>query len=103
MILTFLTRDLGNSDLQRELQQRELQALSEIANDLKDKGVLTEDDSVDKGHQTMPAIDEERYPEISGLEGPFRMLSGQVVYYSSKKDKYYDSDSDMYLDLEDVW
>ena len=35
-----------------------------ILNELKDKGVLTEDDSVDEGHQTMPPIDKERYDEL---------------------------------------
>ena len=72
-----------------------------ILNELKDKGVLTEDDSVGEGHQTMPPIDKERYDEIPDLEGPFMTLSGKVVYYDPKEGQYYDRDSDMYMSYEE--
>ena len=54
-----------------------------------------------EGYQTMPSIDRDRYDEIKGLEGPFMTLSGKVVYYDPKEGKYYDRDSDMYLDYDE--
>ena len=56
---------------------------------------------VEEGYQTMPSIDRDRYDEIKGLEGPFMTLSGKVVYYDPKEGKYYDRDSDMYLDYDE--
>lgn len=48
-------------------------------------------------------IDKDRYPERKGLEGPYRhKKSGKVFYYDPKEGKYYDADSDIYLDVEDV-
>ena len=49
---------------------------------------------------TVPSIDRERYTDMSGegLEGPFRTKIGKVVYYDTKAGKYYDRDSDMYID-----
>lgn len=46
---------------------------------------------------TVPGIDRERYNDLKGLEGPFRLRSGKVVYYDPKEGKYYDRDSDMYM------
>lgn len=48
----------------------------------------------------VPGIDREKYTDLSyqGLEGPFRHKSGKVVYYDPKEGKYYDRDTDMYLD-----
>jgi len=60
-----------------------------------------DDEAVDEGYQTMPSIDRDRYDEIKGLEGPFMTLSGKVVYYDPKEGKYYDRDSDMYLDYDE--
>jgi hypothetical protein len=56
---------------------------------------------VEEGYQTMPPIDKERYTELQGLEGPFMTLSGKVVYYDPKEGKYYDRDSDIYLDYDE--
>ena len=52
----------------------------------------------------VPSIDRERYTNLSheGLEGPFRMKSGKVVYYDPKAGAYYDRDTDMYLDNEET-
>lgn len=52
----------------------------------------------------VPSIDRERYTDLSheGLEGPFRMKSGRVVYYDPKAGSYYDRDTDMYLDNEET-
>lgn len=53
---------------------------------------------MDKYSKSMPPIDTKRYNPMKGLEGPFRSKSGRVVYYDPKEGKYYDRDSDMYLD-----
>ena len=52
---------------------------------------------------TVPSIDKERYTDMSdqGLEGPFRTKSGKVLYYDAREGKYYDRDSDMYVDNKD--
>lgn len=52
----------------------------------------------------VPAIDRERYPnrEREGLEGPYRTKKGLIYYYDRKEGKYYDPDTDMYLDVSDV-
>lgn len=58
---------------------------------------------IDEGYYRVPAIDRERYTDLShqGLEGPFRLKSGKVVYYDPKEGKYYDRDSDIYLSHEE--
>jgi hypothetical protein len=53
------------------------------------------------GHQILPPIDRERYTPIEGLEGPFTLQSGKVVYYDPREGKYYDRDSDLYLSDEE--
>jgi hypothetical protein len=50
---------------------------------------------------SMPPIDRERYTDIKGLEGPFMLRSGKVVYYDPKEGKYYDRDRDMYMSDEE--
>jgi len=53
----------------------------------------------------VPPIDKSRYPnkEQQGLEGPYRSKkSGKVFYYDKKAGKYYDTNSDMYLSVDDV-
>ena len=56
-----------------------------------------------EGHHTASPIDRERYTDLSheGLEGPFSLRSGKVVYYDPKEGKYYDRDSDMYMSHDD--
>ena len=56
-----------------------------------------------EGHHVVPGIDRERYTDLShhGLEGPFHLKSGKVVYYDPKEGKYYDRDTDMYMSHED--
>ena len=48
---------------------------------------------------TMPAIDKTEYPEIRGLEGPFRFKKGKILYYDPKEGKYYDNKTDIYVDV----
>ena len=53
----------------------------------------------------VPGIDKKRYPnrEKEGLEGPYRSKkSGKIFYYDKKEGKYYDPDSDMFLQVSDV-
>ena len=50
-------------------------------------------------------IDRNKYPnrEKQGLEGPYRSKkSGQIYYYDKKAGKYYDTDTDMYLQVNDI-
>ena len=55
-----------------------------------------------EGYKLMPPLDTEKHPERPGLEGPFRMKSGRVVYYDPKEGKYYDASTDMYIDSGEV-
>jgi hypothetical protein len=53
----------------------------------------------------VPPINRERHPnrEKEGLEGPYRVKkSGLIFYYDKKEGKYYDPQSDMYLQVKDV-
>jgi len=52
---------------------------------------------VDEGYKVLPKVDTDKYPEISGLEGPFQTMAGKPIYYDPKEGSYYDKDTDMYL------
>lgn len=56
-------------------------------------------------YQIFPPMDKDRYPDLEhqGLEGPFRLKSGKIVYYDTKEGRYYDKDSDMYMSDEDYF
>ena len=57
------------------------------------------------GGQVVSPIDRKRFPnrEREGLEGPYRVKkSGLIYYYDKRAGKYYDPQSDMYLDVKDV-
>lgn len=58
---------------------------------------------MNEGHYTLPPINRERYTDLSheGLEGPFMMRNGKVLYYDPKEGSYYDRDTDMYVSYED--
>jgi len=49
----------------------------------------------------LPRLDKSRYQPRKGLEGPFMTKSGQVVYYDRIFGRYYNSDTDMYIDYDD--
>lgn len=58
-----------------------------------------------KGFVVSSPIDRDRYPnrERQGLEGPYKSRkSGKIFYYDKRAGKYYDPDSDMYLQVNDV-
>ena len=56
---------------------------------------------VDEGYTVTRGIDKERYQARDGLEGPFSTKSGKVVYYDKVEGKYYDPDTDMYIEYDD--
>lgn len=53
------------------------------------------------GYKTLPAINPKEHPKRKGLEGPFRMPSGHIVYYDPKEGQYYDPKTDMYISEEE--
>ena len=60
---------------------------------------------IGRGGRVVTPIDRNRFPnrEREGLEGPFRNRKTSLIYYYDKKaGKYYDPQSDMYLDVKDV-
>ena len=61
-------------------------------------------DDVNEGFTVVPNIDRERYPnrDAEGLDGPFRNKHGRVYYYDVKAGKYYDPNTDMYLEVDDI-
>ena len=46
-------------------------------------------------------IDRKRYDELPGLEGPYLMRSGKVLYYDPEMGQYYDRDTDFYLTYDE--
>jgi len=80
------------------------------------KGELHEDLQIDemsardhyrryKNKNRVSPIDRERFPnrEREGLEGPYRTKkTGLIYYYDRKAGKYYDPQTDMYLDVDDI-
>lgn len=56
---------------------------------------------VEEGYTVTRGIDRERYQERAGLEGPFATKIGRVVYYDPREGKYYDPDTDMYIEYDD--
>ena len=81
-------------DLVEVASADERKANRDLYNKIKSKGVV-------------PSIDRDRYTDLSheGLEGPFRAKNGEVLYYDPKAGKYYNRDSDMYVDhgLDEGW
>lgn len=56
-----------------------------------------------EGYTILPPINRDRYTDLSheGLEGPYMMKNGKVLYYDPKEGSYYDRDTDMYVSYED--
>jgi hypothetical protein len=57
-----------------------------------------------EGYRVLPPIDRDRYQnrEHEGLEGPYTNKHGKVYYYDTKAGKYYDPDSDFYMEVDQV-
>lgn len=56
-----------------------------------------------EGYSIVAPINHDEYPdrESQGLEGPFKLKSGLVVYYDKKEGKYYNPKTDIYLSVEE--
>lgn len=102
--------DIKSSDEKTaKIMQSNMDAMKKAAKDKKKKST-NEDKSENraqwdriKSRGTVPSIDRERYTDLSheGLEGPFRMKNGQVLYYDPKQGQYYNRDTDMFVDYDD--
>lgn len=56
---------------------------------------------ITEGYKVLPPIDKLKYQPRDGLEGPFRLRNGKVVYYDPQEGSYYDPDTDMYISYDD--
>ena len=84
-----IIRDIANGKI-KPMDEDVMEGAKEIHKKLLQKGVVA-------------PIDKERHPKRKGLEGPFRhKKTNKIYYYDPKEGKYYDADSDIYLDVEDV-
>ena len=82
--------------LREEVELEEMSAKAHY-NKMKAQGKL--------GGKVVTPIDRDRFSnrEKEGLEGPYRSKkSGQIYYYDKRAGKYYDPQSDMYLQVKDV-
>ena len=52
-------------------------------------------------HKTFDNMDT-RWQHRKGLEGPFRYINGQVLYYDPKEGSYWDPTTDFYVDHDYV-
>lgn len=62
---------------------------------------INESTNMAEGYTILPSVDADRYVERKGLEGPFRWRNGRIVYYDPKEGKYYDPDTDMYIEYDE--
>lgn len=81
---------------------KELRRLLELAG-VKQQSTLIDNLYESQKNPDLPKVDDERYPPIKGMEGPFRMKSGRVVYYDPKEGQYYDRRVDHYLSDEEAY
>ncbi len=94
--------ELYDTGMSKNSEQKGLAAL-EDAVAYTEKQTRTKRQGVAEGWKISTPIDKERYTDMSdqGLEGPFRLKSGKIVYYDPKEGKYYDRDTDMYMDYDE--
>lgn len=52
------------------------------------------------GWTTVPSMDP-KWGKRNGLEGPFN-FSGRVLYYDAREGKYYDPQSDFYIEQDEM-
>jgi hypothetical protein len=89
--------------MQAEDMQKHANRIIEKAKWKKQRAEGIEDIAKTKTKQhTLPRVDTEKYQERDGLEGPIATRSGKVVYYDPIEGKYYDPDTDMYIEHNDM-
>ena len=97
--------ELTDEQISAELRDLNFSGTLQLTNALKnnDKDLFTKYITLDleEGYTILPPMDRERYQEREGLEGPFPLRSGKVVYYDPREGKYYDPDTDYYLSYDE--
>lgn len=71
------------------------------SSDYKPEDFFLDEHVIEEAASIAPSIDSDRYVEREGLEGPFRWRNGRVTYYDPKEGKYYDPDTDMYIEYDE--
>ena len=100
----YLKRVKGEQQARRDKLEKERQAKKNESVELDEMSAKAHYKKYQSKFR-VPPIDRNRYPdkEKQGLEGPYRSKkSGKIFYYDKKAGKYYDTDSDMYLSVNDV-
>ena len=99
--------DIDDQEISKQLRELNFSETLELITALKNDNdeVIGKfiDLNIDEGWTRMPPMDTERYQERNGLEGPFMMKSGKVVYYDPREGKYYDPDTDYYMSDEEYF
>lgn len=97
--------ELTDDQISAELRELNFSGTLQLTNALKnnDKDLFAKYITLDieEGYTVLPPMDRERYQEREGLEGPFPLRSGKVVYYDPREGKYYDPDTDYYLSYDE--
>ena len=97
--------ELTDDQISAELRELNFSGTLQLTNALKnnDKDLFAKYITLDleEGYTILPPMDRERYQEREGLEGPFPLRSGKVVYYDPREGKYYDPDTDYYLSYDE--
>ena len=95
--------DMDPTKRPAEKRNQSVVGFSRALNRLPKVSFFNKEQDVDESWKISTPIDKERYTDMSdqGLEGPFRLKSGKIVYYDPKEGKYYDRDTDMYMDYDE--
>ena len=95
--------DMDPTKRPAEKRNQSVVGFAKALNRLPKVSFFNKEQDVDESWKISTPIDKERYTDMSnqGLEGPFRLKSGKIVYYDPKEGKYYDRDTDMYMDYDE--
>jgi hypothetical protein len=95
--------DMDPTKRSAEKRNQSVVGFARALNRLPKVSFFNKEQDVDESWKISTPIDKERYTDMSdqGLEGPFRLKSGKIVYYDPKEGKYYDRDTDMYMDYDE--
>ena len=95
--------DMDPTKRPAEKRNQSVVGFSRALNRLPKVSFFNKEQDVEESWKISTPIDKERYTDMSdqGLEGPFRLKSGKIVYYDPKEGKYYDRDTDMYMDYDE--